>query len=379
MTSLRHTLGRRFAPPDDEFVEAAAGGERLVAVVRLWFFITVSLVPVIIVGVSAGEVSADVWVGLAAGAAAITFAAIILFVVHRGIRVPGLAFWTSAFDVSIVTLALLACAWVGRPIVAVNSMVLWEIYLLAILATSLRFDIRVCLFAGALSIAQYGGLLWWVTHHYDVWNASPESPEYGHVMLLLQFSRMVLQAAATGLAIGIVLRTRRLLELSGTDSLTGLANRFYFEEHLGSELARSERTGRNLAVVFLDLDHFKRFNDNFGHDVGDQALKLVARVLLAESRRDDMVARWGGEEFVLVCSGCDLAQAVEKANRLRTRLAQTAMPPEVSGMTLTLSAGVAVWPQDGGDAESLLHVADRRLLTAKIAGRNQVISHNGGD
>ena len=369
-------LGRGLAAPDDELVEAAAGGERLVAVIRFWFFTIVVCVPVAVVGLSGGQVTADVWVGMAAAAIAISVASIILWVVSRGIRIPGLAFWTSAFDVSIVTAALVACALVGRPIVAVNSMVLWEIYLLAILATCLRFDLRVCLFAGVLSMIQYGAVLWWVTTTYDLISEARADAQYGNVAWILQASRMVLQAAATGLAVGIVLRTRRLLELSGTDALTGLANRFFFEEHLAKEIARSERTGRKLAVVFLDLDHFKHFNDSYGHDVGDQALQTVARVLLAESRRDDLVARWGGEEFVLVCSGCDLRAAVDKAERIRQRLAQTAMPSAANGMHLTLSAGVAEWPSDGEDPAHLVNVADQRLLAAKQAGRDQVISTN---
>ncbi len=156
-----------------------------------------------------------------------------------------------------------------------------------------------------------------------------------------------------------------------TDALTGLANRGAFEEALVREVARARRAGTPLAVVVLDVDHFKRVNDAHGHPAGDGVLREIAARLAAASRAGDLAARVGGEEFAVALPGADLAAGAEAAERIRRRIA--AEPVAVAGgaaLAVTASLGVAAL-RDGEDAPALLARADARLYDAKRAGRNR--------
>ena len=160
---------------------------------------------------------------------------------------------------------------------------------------------------------------------------------------------------------------------SRTDTLTGLANRRGFEEQLQAALARCKRNGQPLSLVLLDADHFKRFNDQHGHQAGDLALQALAQALREAARRaGDLAARWGGEEFVLLFEGMPPQLAAERVEVLRAALA--ALPsggdaPLVA--PLTVSAGLALArPQDS--AESLMQRADAALYRAKANGRNRL-------
>ncbi len=126
--------------------------------------------------------------------------------------------------------------------------------------------------------------------------------------------------------------------------------------------------------MFVDVDHFKSFNDRFGHDAGDDALRVLARILQAESRREDVVARWGGAEMVLVLAETVTKDAEDHFSRIRKRL-KTA-PIRVGGgeARLSISGGTAEYPGDGETLETLLGVADRRMLVAKREGRDRVVS-----
>lgn len=160
---------------------------------------------------------------------------------------------------------------------------------------------------------------------------------------------------------------------SRTDSLTGLANRRGFEERLQEALARCKRNGQPLCLVLLDVDHFKRFNDQHGHPAGDRALQALAQALREVGRRaDDLAARWGGEEFVLLFEGLPPQLAAERVESLRGLLA--ALPSGAGAALaapLTISAGLALArPEDG--AESLLQRADAALYRAKANGRDRL-------
>ncbi len=154
--------------------------------------------------------------------------------------------------------------------------------------------------------------------------------------------------------------TRRFAREARTDALTGLANRRAWDEELPVAVRRAERLGYALAVVLLDVDHFKAFNDGHGHPAGDVALREIAGGWRAEIREIDLVARIGGEEFGLVLPGCDGAAALETVARLRA-----GMPAG-----LTASAGIAVW-ECPSTAEQLVADADRALYLAKGAGRDR--------
>jgi two-component system, cell cycle response regulator len=163
---------------------------------------------------------------------------------------------------------------------------------------------------------------------------------------------------------------RRLARQALTDDLTGLANRRHGAHQLEREIALGVRHGRLLALVRVDVDHFKAINDTHGHHAGDQVLAEVARRLAGAVRGGDELARWGGDEFVAILPGTDKAGALRAAERLRAAVA--AAPVELGGTALdvTISVGWAHWSGDTPD--DLLARADGSLYKAKDAGRNTV-------
>jgi diguanylate cyclase (GGDEF)-like protein len=166
---------------------------------------------------------------------------------------------------------------------------------------------------------------------------------------------------------------RRLQELSQTDPLTGLYNRRHLMTALDQEMERTRRSGLPTSLIMLDLDHFKRLNDAFGHGFGDTVLRRVAVILKENIRKLDIPCRYGGEEFVLVIPGARLPQAVQLAFRLRDLLPRAG--EEISGRQalLTASFGVeAMTARSDLSPEAFLHQADRWLFQAKARGRNTV-------
>jgi diguanylate cyclase (GGDEF)-like protein len=176
-----------------------------------------------------------------------------------------------------------------------------------------------------------------------------------------------------GLAIANLKLRETLRNQSIRDALTGLFNRRYMEETLERELARAERGRRPLTVIMIDLDHFKQFNDTYGHDAGDMLLREAGRVLRTTVRRSDLACRYGGEEFVLILPDAVLDIGLSCLERLRLSMRELAVP--IRGETasaVTLSAGVASYPDHGLDAASLLQASDRALYRAKRDGRDRV-------
>ena len=165
----------------------------------------------------------------------------------------------------------------------------------------------------------------------------------------------------------------RLRAQATLDQLTGCHNRRGFDEVLGAEMARARRYGRPLSVVFLDIDHFKRINDELGHEVGDHALQRIGRVVRHTFRTTDSACRYGGEEFALVFPETPKHEAVRLAERLRD-LVETLPPTAEVPRSMTASFGVAGFPEDGDDAPALIRSADRALYQAKANGRNRVES-----
>lgn len=171
----------------------------------------------------------------------------------------------------------------------------------------------------------------------------------------------------------------RYAHLSATDPLTGIANRRRFDEFFAAEWSRHQRTRRPLALILLDVDHFKQYNDRYGHPAGDAILRRIAAHLAGMARRPgDLVARYGGEEFVIVAADTPLRGAVKLAEQLRTSIAALGIPHD--GMPtghLTVSLGVAVMDALPLSQEALLGQADHALYQAKARGRNQVVSATG--
>lgn len=170
---------------------------------------------------------------------------------------------------------------------------------------------------------------------------------------------------------------RRLEAFSRIDGLLGIANRGYFEQRLREEVARHARQGRPLAVVMFDVDHFKRYNDHYGHQAGDACLQAVARALRSEIYREpDLLARYGGEEMVALLIDTDTAGARRVAERAVAAVRALALPHADSSTApvVTVSAGVAALvPLAPEDGPHLVQLADAALYAAKRAGRNRVM------
>ncbi len=165
-----------------------------------------------------------------------------------------------------------------------------------------------------------------------------------------------------------------LLELSNTDHLTGLFNRRYLIEALDKELQRSRRKDSMLAMIMLDLDHFKRINDTYGHIQGDVVLQKVALQLQKELRSYDIAARYGGEEFVAVLPDTNLKEAYMVADRIRLSIQGMHLAGSLSCERITASMGIAAFPSPHYDEiDGLLRAADEALYRAKEQGRNCLV------
>jgi diguanylate cyclase (GGDEF)-like protein len=169
---------------------------------------------------------------------------------------------------------------------------------------------------------------------------------------------------------------QKLQQLAITDGLTGLMNYREFQRQLDTEIERSQRYNHPLALLMIDIDHFKRVNDAHGHPAGDAVLKALADAIRGSIRTIDMAARYGGEEFVVILPETPLDGARIVAERLRRRVAEHPLTgPAGQRLTCSVSVGVAILPEDAVRKEPLIDAADQALYGAKSAGRNTVKSY----
>lgn len=161
-----------------------------------------------------------------------------------------------------------------------------------------------------------------------------------------------------------------LERISMTDALTALFNRRYVMNEFDKEINRADRHERTLAVLMMDVDRFKQYNDTFGHQAGDEVLRGMGRVIRDATREPDVPARYGGEEFIVLLPDCDIHGAIDAAERVRKRLAQEVF----EGRTVTISIGAAEFPTHGESPTALIASADAALYEAKHAGRDQVMA-----
>ena len=177
---------------------------------------------------------------------------------------------------------------------------------------------------------------------------------------------------------GLLVKAEALEKLIFLDRLTGLYNRAYFDDQIEREIERANRMGTSVALFMIDVDHFKRINDSFGHQVGDRALAEVGTMLKSGIRSIDVAARYGGEEFAILLPSINRGRAQRTAERLRRLVADANfgdLVPELDGVPLSISVGFALYPDDAATAKQLIERADRvALYAAKNNGRNRVVS-----
>jgi diguanylate cyclase (GGDEF)-like protein len=168
---------------------------------------------------------------------------------------------------------------------------------------------------------------------------------------------------------------QRLSQLAVTDGLTGLFNHRYLHEQLAQAVERSLRSKVPVAMLMIDVDHFKKYNDRNGHPAGDEALRTVARLIAEDRRSVDVVARYGGEEFAVLLHDVAKQQAIEVAEKIRERVSAAVIAGAAAQPLgrMTVSIGVAVCPDDATTAEALLEAADVALYRAKKSGRDTVV------
>jgi diguanylate cyclase (GGDEF)-like protein len=159
---------------------------------------------------------------------------------------------------------------------------------------------------------------------------------------------------------------------SKCDSLTGLYNRDYFEDSLSGEISRARRYDKEFSILFLDFDDFKKVSDTMGHLAGDYVLKKVANLIINEKREEDVVARYGGEELVVILPETNKVNTIIKAERIRKKIQDMSLIFDGKKIQVSASGGIATFPQDATEANKLIQCADQALYRAKAEGKNQI-------
>ncbi|HEX7837737.1 MAG TPA: sensor domain-containing diguanylate cyclase [Kofleriaceae bacterium] len=188
--------------------------------------------------------------------------------------------------------------------------------------------------------------------------------------------REMLAVIATQVAISLEngFLYRKMETMATTDGLTGLTNHRTFQQRFADMLERAARHNHRVALLLCDVDFFKKVNDGYGHPVGDEVLRRVARVLQEVPRKIDIPARYGGEEFAVLLDNVDVAQAKQVAERIRIEISRVVVETEKGPLSVTESIGVAAFPDDGRDRAALIERADLALYHAKHTGRNRVVT-----
>ncbi len=165
---------------------------------------------------------------------------------------------------------------------------------------------------------------------------------------------------------------QQMHDLATLDGLTGAYNRLFFQDKLEEEYKKAQEKGYDLSLILFDIDHFKKFNDTYGHLFGDLVLKTISAHIMKTLRKEDIFARYGGEEFVVLMPHTSLVQAHEKAEDLRSSIAQLTITDRVVSASVTMSAGVSTFPESASKPTELIKTADDALYEAKHDGRNLV-------
>lgn len=340
-------------------------GELLAARVRLLVAAIAALIPLTNIVMNPGDV--EPWIGMAGVSAAMAIAAVVKSLASRPVPPRWLGFASTALDVSVVSAAHFGYVVAGQPLAATSGRVVFSAYFVVLASSCLRHDVRICITAGAVAIAEYAFVIGYAVYSFELGQLA--NPTYGTFRWDNQGARVILLALVTIINTVFVSQSRRYLRSSQHDELTGLPNRRYANVRLAEYLALAEREHCQLVVALADIDRFKTFNDRLGHAAGDEVLRHTASILRSFCRVTDFVARYGGEEFLILMLASDARGAIERLRQLHARYAAD----PVYGLRITLSIGVAVFPFDAKGVEELTALADRRLYEAKGAGRNEIV------
>jgi diguanylate cyclase (GGDEF)-like protein len=274
--------------------------------------------------------------------------------------------------VAIAWIDLLGHATLACWIVGVESgFQYYSWILLPLVFANVHRKVRVKV-ALAVALAVFYVLIdWWLTH------TTPLVTVDATALAALRYFNIACYMLALGVIAAAHARTvsdaeRRLNSLASTDTLTGLLNRRRMSDQMNKELAQARSAQRPLSVLVLDIDHFKAINDEFGHGRGDQVIIAIGQILRANVRHQDLVARWGGEEFLVLQPDAELSSARETAERVRHAVAQYLVRDESDPRPVTVTIGVAMW-RDGERLEETIHRADELLYAGKSAGRDRVV------
>ncbi len=363
--------------PEDSLLLTGGEGELIIARARI--VLTSALLVLAALSYVQSPESTQSRTHLAGGLLAAPTSILIFLAVRRAQYEWWMGLATTLFDVTMVSGGLVAFLIAGNPYAAANSQIVFPLYFLALSATTIRLDHRACAVAGLTAVVQYAVIVFVA---YSLWdfNAPTYAPfEYGEFDLGSQLERALILAAMAWLGTLVNLRMQMPHILSVADPLTGMMNRRTFDDRWQGEVARARRYGRPISIVAIDIDYFKQFNDTYGHAAGDSALQSVARVILSRTRAGDFAARIGGEEFVVALPETNSVNATAMAEQLRWAVAEN--PIRIVGQRgpaiVTISLGVASWPEHGEEITKLLERADNRLYEAKLAGRDQVKGPGG--
>ncbi len=372
---FRSFFNSLWSRPDPVLAQAAVAGEMLVAKVRLGLASVLLLIPLIDTLFFPDDPKEAI-VGLSLTGGTFLLSLVVFILIRREYNPPWLSFASSSFDVTLVSSALALFLVMNEPHTAVNSKVVFEGYFLAIAGTSLRYDKRVCMTAGVLAVFEYLAIVSLAATHWDLNNLKYAPFSYGMFAWSNQVSRLIIMATASLLSLALVARSQKLLQMATRDPLTGLFNRGYVDDRFAVELSRARRYRTPLTIAVVDADRFKLLNDTHGHPAGDQVLRKIGALLHDTFRQSDTSGRYGGEEFVVILPETDLEGAQAKIESLRETISSTPfqLGPRGEEVQVTISAGLACFPDDGLNAADLFALADDRLFRAKREGRNRVVS-----
>jgi diguanylate cyclase (GGDEF)-like protein len=288
--------------------------------------------------------------------------AIFLAIIAR----PQRSAWRRGFgavvDLGTTTYLMLTNGEIGAP--------LYGIYLWVTFGNGFRYGVRPLYASHAMSMAGFGSVV--------AFNP------FWHEHALMAGGFLILLAAVpfygAVLLKGLITANQRLQEQAMRDTLTGLYNRRYLMESIERELHRARRGKEHLGVMIIDIDHFKRFNDTFGHAAGDEVLRSVANFMLTLVRGEDILCRFGGEEFVLLQVKASAEAIMQRAEKFRQGIGKHEIVDDGQRLgPVTLSIGISMFPDHGTSAQAVLHAADTALYRAKNSGRNRVVMAPGAE